>query len=308
MIKIKLGGKQGVDYNAYVDSYFADFAMDGFPIFLGGKGEYDGKQLLLLDKLEANPKDTKVMVLEGKDLFYYFTGHTVSGTLKSVTLATLGKSYKKGGEFKTDKKGLIAHTTDTVEISGLKISNPENVRGDLHNTVYALMGGAHEGGGTSDPGLLLSFVNVQGHKVKGTKKGDAYKGTDFKDKVDLDKGDDVLNGAGGSDTLKGGKGKDTFVFDTALGASNVDTIKDFDPKDDKFHLSGAIFTSLAAGSLANSAFTKGGSASDADHRIIYDSKSGALSFDADGNGGGAAVQFATVGKDLDISAGNFLVV
>ncbi len=307
MIKIKLGGKKGVDYNAYVESYFSDFAMDGFPIFLGGS-EFRGPELVLLDKVESNPKNTKVMVLDGKEFFYYFSGHTVSGEMNKVKLATLGKSYKKGGEFKLNKKGFITKTTDTVEISGLKIANAENVRGDLHNTIYGLMGGAHEAGGTADATLLFSFINAQGHKVKGTKKNDKYKGTDHADNINLGKGDDVLNGGLGNDVLKGGKGKDTYVFDTALGPHNGDRIKDFTPKDDTIQLSSAIFGGLAAGKLADSAFAKGASASDTNDRIIYDDKTGALYFDADGNGAGAQVQFATVSKGLDISAGHFLVV
>ena len=309
MIKIKLKGKKGVDYNAFVDSYFDDFIMDGFPIFLAGKGQYDGKEIVLLDELESKPSKTKVMVLDGKDLFYYFTGHTLSGKLTKVSLATLGKSYnKKDGSFDTDKKGKIDKISSVVEISGLKIANAEGVRGDLHDTIYALMGGSHESGGSSDPTLLSNVVNGQGHKVKGTKKDDSYKGTDFKDKINLDKGNDVLNGGGGNDILKGGKGKDTFVFDTALGAGNVDKIKDFKPKDDTIKLSLSVFTELSAGKLDGSAFTKGSAASDANDRIIYDKKTGALSYDADGSGSeAAAVQFAKVGKKVDLGADDFLV-
>jgi Ca2+-binding RTX toxin-like protein len=308
MIKIKLNGKKGVDYNAYVDSYFSDFAMNGFPIFLGGDGQYDGKEIVLLDALESKASKTKVMVLDGKDFFYYFTGHTVSGTLNKVTLGTLGKSYnKKDGSFDTNKKGTIDNVSGVVEISGLKISNSKEVRGDLHNTIYGLMGGEHESGGTADASLLFGFVNSQGHKVKGTKKGDSYKGTDFKDKVNLDKGDDVLNGAGGNDILKGGKGKDTFVFDTALGSGNVDKITDFSPKDDTIKLSLSVFTELSAGKLDGNAFIKGNAASDADDRIVYDKKTGALSYDANGSGSEAAVQFANVGKKVDLSADDFLV-
>jgi Ca2+-binding RTX toxin-like protein len=309
MIKIKLNGKKGVDYNAYVDSYFADFTMNGFPYFLPDPSKYSGKELLLLG--ENHGKNTQALILDGKQFAYDFSAHIVSGTLTKVTLATLGKSYKKGGEFKTDKKGLIAHTTDTVEISGLKISNQKDVKGDFHNVVGALMGGVSgdgETGGGANAALLMSFVNGEGQKVKGTKKGDSYKGTDFADKVNLDKGDDVLNGASGNDTLKGGKGKDTFVFDTALGPNNVDKIKDFDPKDDTIHLSASIFAGLATGKLDADAFTIGSGASDANDRIIYDKKSGVLSFDADGTGGIAPVEFARLGKNLDLHADDFLVI
>jgi Ca2+-binding RTX toxin-like protein len=310
MLKIKLSGKKGVDYNAYVEDYFSDFAMDGFPIFLGGEGQYDGKEIVLLDELESNPQNTKVMVLDGKDLFYYFTGHTVSGKLTSISLATLGKSYnKKDGSFDTDKKGLIDNVSASVTISGLDISNAKEVRGDLHNTIYGLMGGEHEGGATSDPTLLLSFVNNEGHKVTGTNKGDSYKGTDYADKVDLAKGDDTLNGAGGNDKLTGGKGEDIFVFDTALGASNVDKITDFSVKDDIIHLAASVFDGLVAGALDAAAFALGASASDADDRILYDRKTGALAFDADGSGtSSTAVVFAKVGKNLDLSADDFLVI
>jgi Ca2+-binding RTX toxin-like protein len=308
MIKIKLNGKKGVDYNAYVDSYFADLVPQGFPTFLPDPQKFSGKEILLLGA--DHGKNTKALILDGKGFLYDYNGHTLSGTLKSVTLATLGKSYKKG-EYKTDKKGFITKVSDTVEISGLKISNPKDVRGDLHDTIYALMGGdvgEHGTSGLSNPAVLFSFVNGEGQKVKGTKKGDAYKGTDFADKVNLDKGDDVLNGAGGDDTLKGGKGKDTFVFDTALGPNNVDKIKDFDPKDDTIHLSASIFAGLATGKLDADAFTIGSGASDANDRIIYDKKSGVLSFDADGTGGIAPVEFARLGKNLDLHADDFLVI
>ena len=111
---------------------------------------------MLLDEIEAKPQNTKALILDGKDFFYYFTGHTVSGKLTTVSLATLGKSYnKKDGSFDTDKKGLIDNVSAAVEISGLDISNPKEVRGDLHNTIYGLMGGDHESGGLSDPTLLF---------------------------------------------------------------------------------------------------------------------------------------------------------
>jgi serralysin len=46
--------------------------------------------------------------------------------------------------------------------------------------------------------------------------------------------------------------------------------------------------------LSASAFTIGATATSTDHRIIFNSASGALLYDADGSGASAAVQFAAL--------------
>ena len=56
------------------------------------------------------------------------------------------------------------------------------------------------------------------------------------------------------------------------------------------------------------AFDTGASASEADDRIIHDSATGALRFDRDGSGTAyAAIQFATIGTGLTLSAADFVV-
>ena len=45
-----------------------------------------------------------------------------------------------------------------------------------------------------------------------------------------------------------------------------------------------------------------------DERVIFDPNSGALWFDADGNGAGAAVQFATLNGSPSLGAGDFLII
>ena len=55
---------------------------------------------------------------------------------------------------------------------------------------------------------------------------------------------------------------------------------------DRIALDDAVFTGLGLGALNANAFVIGTAAADADDRIVYDSATGALSFDADGTGAG----------------------
>lgn len=122
-------------------------------------------------------------------------------------------------------------------------------------------------------------------------------------------GNDRLAGGLGADTLFGGTGKDTYVFDTKLGAGNVDTVDDFIAADDVIWLDDDVFTKVGkTGDLASAAFWTGSAAHEADDRIIYDKVSGKLFYDADGNGSGAAVQFALLDKGLTLTNLDFLVI
>jgi Ca2+-binding RTX toxin-like protein len=107
-----------------------------------------------------------------------------------------------------------------------------------------------------------------------------------------------IDGGAGSDTLYGLGGQDYFAFSTALGASNVDVIADFSSVDDLFFLDRRIFTAMTTGYLDASAFLSGAgatAATTAAQRIIYNSTTGDVYYDADGAGGAAAVKFATIG-------------
>lgn len=117
-------------------------------------------------------------------------------------------------------------------------------------------------------------------------------------------GADFLNGGGGNDTLTGGAGQDRFIFD-AFGAGNADTITDFNTLDDTIRLDLSVFTQVNSGQLNASAFVQGSSAGDANDRIIYDSATGNIYYDADGSGAGAQVLFATVDPGTVLSASDF---
>jgi Ca2+-binding RTX toxin-like protein len=98
----------------------------------------------------------------------------------------------------------------------------------------------------------------------------------------------------GSDTLKGGDGNDTFVFSTALEPANLDRIVAFEHGADMIQLDHAIFDALSTGVLDAGAFNIGTFATEADDRILYNTATKSLSYDADGAGGIAAIKFATM--------------
>lgn len=122
-------------------------------------------------------------------------------------------------------------------------------------------------------------------------------------------GNNRMNGGLGADTMVGGAGNDTFIFNTALGAGNVDRISDFNVIDDTINLDDAIFAGLATGTLAGSAFVSNASgvATDSLDRIIYETSSGNLYFDADGSGSGNRVHFATITPNLALTSADFFV-
>jgi Ca2+-binding RTX toxin-like protein len=128
------------------------------------------------------------------------------------------------------------------------------------------------------------------------------------DVIDGGAGADTIRSQEGSDTVTGGAGADRFVFDVLIGSGNVDKITDFSVVDDTIILDKAIFTTLTAGNLPTAAFVIGTAAGDADDRIVYNSANGALFYDADGNGAGAAVQFATLSAGLALTAADFVVI
>lgn len=149
---------------------------------------------------------------------------------------------------------------------------------------------------------------TQDSSVKGTNAADVLSGKAARDAVYGYAGDDTINGKDGHDLLYGGSGRDAFVFNTKpSGGRNLDVIADFNPKDDTIRLDDAIYTKLSRGFLHSWSFITGSKAMDANDRIIYEKKTGALLYDADGSGPSAAVQFAKIGANLPVTASDFLV-
>ena len=121
-----------------------------------------------------------------------------------------------------------------------------------------------------------------------------------------DAGQDLLVGGLGNDTLTGNAGADRFVFNAPLGSGNVDTITDFGNGADKLVLSALMFEGLTAGGTVN--LVVDGAATTADPTVLYDSTTGMLSYDADGNGAGPAVDFAKLQSLAPLTSSDFMII
>ncbi|WP_349435606.1 calcium-binding protein [Pararhizobium sp. A13] len=125
-------------------------------------------------------------------------------------------------------------------------------------------------------------------------------------------GNDFLAGGLGNDLLRGEGGKDTFFFNTKLNKfTNVDLIQDFNVVDDTIRLENAIFTEITGTrTLTSAQFYKSaaGVAHDGSDHIIYETDTGKLFYDSNGNAAGGSVHFATISTNLALTAADFFIV
>jgi serralysin len=173
------------------------------------------------------------------------------------------------------------------------------------------------GGGADSVYAVTSYALAAGSEVEllsaidpGSAAAMDLTGNEFANRLYGNAGVNILDGKGGSDLLTGGAGADFFAFTTTLGAGNVDIVADFVAGTDKIQLGGAAgqpFLSLATGALRSGTLVIGTAALDADDYLLYNSGTGALLYDADGSGGGAAVQFATLSTGLTLTVADFIV-
>ena len=163
------------------------------------------------------------------------------------------------------------------------------------NTSYTLTG-AVTVNGTSFANLIAGGQGAD--TISGTTNADWINGDDGADSISgLAGNDSILGGAGndtieggaGVDTLSGGTGVDAFVYNSTTDGQDV--ITDFTPASDTIRFSSSAFGSLPVGTLNSANFTTG-LPSGAVPTFIY--TSGVLSYDADGTGGGAAANIATL--------------
>jgi Ca2+-binding RTX toxin-like protein len=250
----------------------------GADVMTGG----DGSDTYYIDNLFDSVIETNALGTGGIDTVYsYLTAYTLGtnveygristtvaanltgNTLNNVLHAGAGNNVLNGGTGTDTASYLYATAAVTVSLA---LPGPQVTVGSGSDTLTSI------------------------EKLTGSSFGDTLTGNSAAN---------TLNGGLGNDILTGGAGADFIRFDTLLNAaSNRDTITDFSVTDDTLQLENAIFGSLTTiGTLAAGSFHSGAgftSAGDANDYVIYNTTTGALYYDAGGNTGAAAVQFATL--------------
>jgi Ca2+-binding RTX toxin-like protein len=132
-------------------------------------------------------------------------------------------------------------------------------------------------------------------RLYGYEGNDALAGLGADDILVGGAGNDTLSGGAGVDQLQGQSGMDTYVFDAPL-TGEMDNVVDFATAFDTFQLDALVFSALLPGALNANAFQSAASteALSTDARVLFDTASGNLYYDADGMGGAGAVAFANI--------------
>lgn len=202
--------------------------------------------------------------------------------------------------------------------------NVEDSALQLMNTHYYLnTSGKIEGkdlraGQTADNVVIdASDIEANGLKFIGNGNNNSFIGTQKAD---------TFIGNGGNDTFTGGAGADKFVFGAVVtqiisgdattiqqyeevetDLTGVDTITDFKKSGaDKIVLDAEMFSALEEG-LAEENFVIGIEAKDADDYLIFNPTTQTLSYDADGNGKGEAIDIVMLLGVKTLFVTNFII-
>ncbi len=242
------------------------------------------------------------------DTIYGFNSNTgyASMTLTSNSDAAVFTIWDSGGKDTMDFSGYTTASEIDLRAESFSSAGPGDPGIAVGNIAIArgvvienALGGA---------GADTVFGNTVANRLIGNDGADWLSGGGGRDTLFGGAGNDTLRGGNGADKLVGGAGGDAFVLNTTPSAGNIDTITDFNVVADTIRLENSVFTGLGgAGVLLAAKFHIGAAAHDASDRIIYNAASGALSFDADGTGGLARIQIATLDLGLLLTNTDFWV-
>jgi serralysin len=317
--EVGLGFETG-DYGGR-DSAFVteDFAKSGSSVFLTGVA-FDDKDGDRFYDVGEGLGGLTLTAVSSTGATYTTTTYGSGGYDLALPPATYTVTFSGAGIQSTTKQATIGSTNVKLDLvdpatSGGSQPPPSEPPPPASNVIAGTASGESLNG-------TAGADTIQGlggdDRLYGQSGNDRLEGGSGRDYLYGSTGDDTLLGGDGNDRLYGGTGRDvltgganqdSFYFDTALSSANIDKIMDFSTVDDTIRLDNAVFTALGgSGTMRSSAFHIGAAAHDSTDRIIYNSDTGALSYDPDGTGSAAAVQFAELSPKLALTSYDFLIV
>lgn len=302
--------------NGQYEIYGQRFSADGAKVDLVLQGDsadntltWSGAGNLVLDGLEGNDRLTagagqdELLGGDGNDLLNGAGGadYLNGGEGDDVLSGGVGADHMIGGN--GDDTYFVNTGSDVVVETAALYSGIDTVKSSIgyilgDNVENLTLTGTRISIGI---GNILDNVitgNVASNVIEGYEGNDTLSGAAGNDQIYGSIGDDELHGGAGKDTLTGGTGNDSFVFDTAAGNINADTINDFWQPEDQLVFSSKIFTQIGlagdfdAGDGRFYAAADAVHGHDADDRIIYNTTTGRLYYDANGSAAGGSVLVA----------------
>ncbi|ACT50110.1 beta strand repeat-containing protein [Methylovorus glucosotrophus] len=245
------------------------------------------------DQLTGNDEDNLLVGGSGADTLIGGLGNDtynvdikLSGKGSAATVVLNDTITENAGEGDSDSLQLTGYlyvdSFTTISLSG-DLANFENL--DISDTNYSSYYGTK--------------INLVGNAADNILTGNAANNN--------------IAGGAGNDKLTGGYGADYFVFDTLISDSteaeaNADTITDFVSGLDKIKLDSDIFSTLPDSYTESGYFESMdtlGTPSTADIRLIFDTSTHKLYYDADGNGSGEALLLATLSNSATLTENDF---
>jgi Ca2+-binding RTX toxin-like protein len=326
-------GSEGVDYGVMNGGNDTYYGADGNDVLVGGSGAdslygEDGDDIFEIGGFGTGVSGTTSAADDGQQEWIatgaehdLIVGGDGVDTLRITT--GIGADTKANGtivlndaNFQSMEVVQVGGTVDqlNVENEALQMLN-DHYYFQANGNVDDLSNSLGNNGGTINNVVVdASGVTANGLRFEGNADDNTFIGTTQDDVFVSNSGNDVLTGGAGADTFVFGKvheqvvtGDDDEVqtyVDTAFELSGIDFITDFMSGLDKIALNTDMFSSLTVGgfSAGNLVVGSGATAGDVDDYILFDTSTFALSYDADGSGAGAAIQFATLDGVTSFSA------
>jgi hypothetical protein len=261
----------------------------------------DVAQIVISDGGMGNPADRNKFETVYGGSGIRFNKTTTSG----VQLAGLGGIDIQQNEF--SGYGLAITNNDSTPSSVIKITGQNRILTGSTTALPVVNFTRQWAGGSGNNSVTASDTGISNNS---------------KDWINAGSGNDTINGGGGDDYLIGGAGADILTggTNTGSGLTNADTFVYYDSTEGQDTITdfttavdclafrgntsgGSSFFNFAPGAtltLGTNFITSGSVATNAVPTFIY--FGGVLSYDADGTGGGAAVNIATLATSPTLAA------